>query len=154
MKLEVVRKWKRDTYTIGALYVNGVRFCDTLEDKDRGLKQTDSLATIKSRKVYGETAIPLGTYKVLMDVVSPKYSLVAFYKNLCGGKMPRLQNVPGFDGILIHPGSSALDTYGCLLVGKNSVKGRLTQSRDTFKALYAKMLAAHKAGEGITITFK
>ena len=154
MKLEVVRKWKKDTYTIGALYVNGIRFCETCEDKDRGLKQTDSLATIKARKVYGETAIPTGTYKVLMDVVSPKYSGVAFYKNLCGGKMPRLQNVPGFDGILIHPGSNALDTYGCLLVGKNSVKGGLTQSRDTFKALYAKMLAAHKAGEEITITFK
>lgn len=151
MKLKLIRKYKKDTYTIGILYVNGAYFCETCEDKDRGLKQTDDIATIKSKKIYGETAIPTGTYKVLMDVVSPKYSSVSYYKQLCGGKMPRLQNVPGFDGILIHPGNTALDSYGCVLVGRNKVKGGLTQSRDTFRALYNKMLTAHKAGEEITI---
>ena len=86
-----------------------------------------------------------------MDVVSPKYSAVTFYQQLCGGRMPRLQNVPGFEGILIHPGNTALDSYGCVLVGRNKVKGGLTQSRDTFRALYNKMSMAHKAGEEITI---
>lgn len=151
MNLKIVRKYKKDTYTIGVLYVNGSYFCETLEDKDRGLKQTDNINAIKSKKVYGETAIPAGTYKILMDVVSTKYSAVAFYKQLCGGKMPRLQNVPGFEGILIHPGNTALDSYGCVLVGRNKVKGGLMQSRDTFKALYNKMSIAHKAGEEITI---
>ncbi len=134
--------------------MDGKRFRETLEDTDRGLKQTDSLKSIRDRKVYGETAIPTGTYKVLMDVVSPKYSSVAFYKTLCGGKMPRLQNVPGFEGILIHPGNSALDSYGCILVGANKVKGGLTQSRDTFRALYNLMSKAHKSGEEITITIR
>lgn len=151
MKLKLERKYKKATYTIGILYVNGVRFCETCEDQDRGLKQTDSIGTIKSKKVYGETAIPTGTYKILMDVVSPKYSAVAFYQQLCGGKMPRLQNVPGFEGVLIHPGNTAFDSYGCVLVGRNTVKGGLTQSRDTFRALYNKMITAHKAGEEITI---
>lgn len=151
MKIKLHRKYRKNTYSIGLLYVEGKRFCDTCEDKDRGLKQTDSLASIKARKVYAETAIPIGTYKVLMDVVSPKYAGVAWYKSLCGGKMPRLQNVPGYEGVLIHPGSNALDSAGCILVGRNTVKGGLTQSRDTFSKLYALMSAAHKRGEEITL---
>lgn len=154
MKLIVERQYPKSTYTIGWLYVDGYRFCNTLEDKDRGLKKSDSLASIRQRKVYGETAIPKGSYKVRMDIVSPKYSAVAWYKSLCGGKMPRVMDVPGFEGILIHPGSSALDTYGCLLVGQNTVKGGLTQSRDTFKKLYAKMSAAAARGEEIELLIR
>lgn len=154
MKLKIERKWKKDTYTIGILYIDGVRFCETCEDKDRGLKSTDSLGHIKAVKVPTETAIPTGTYTVLMDVVSPKYSAVAFYKQLCGGKMPRLRGVPGFEGILIHSGSSALDSSGCVLVGRNKVKGGLTQSRETFKALYEKLEDAYKRGENISIEIK
>ena len=82
MKLLVDRKWKKDTYTIGNLYVNGKLFCNTLEDKDRGLKKTDSLATIKSKKVYAETAIPTGTYTVTLNITSPKYSAVKWYRDL------------------------------------------------------------------------
>ena len=68
MEIKVDRKWKKDTYTIGNLYINGKFFGNTLEDKDRGLKQTDSLAIIQSKKVYGETAIPTGRYEILMNV--------------------------------------------------------------------------------------
>ena len=68
--------------------------------------------------------------------------------------MPRLMNVPGFDGILIHPLTSALDSRGCIGVGRNTVKGKLTSSRDTFKALYKKMEEAVKRGEKITIEIK
>jgi len=154
MELKVDRKWKKDTYTIGNLYVNGKLFCNTLEDKDRGLKQTDSLASIQQRKVYGETAIPTGRYEILMNVVSAKYAAVKWYKDLCGGKMPRLNNVPGYTGILMHPGgyNGPLDTYGCILVGKNNIKGKLTQSKDWFKKLYNEMNAAYKRGEKIYIT--
>lgn len=151
MKIKVERKWKKSTYSIGRLYINGVFFCNTLEDKDRDLKQTDSLSSIKSKKVYGETAIPLGTYGVMMNVVSPKFKAVKWIKDLCGGKMPRLKGVPGFDGILIHSGSSALDSYGCILVGKNTIVGRLTNSKETFKELYKKMKDAYDKGEEITI---
>lgn len=151
MKLKLERRWKKETYTIGILYVDGVRFCETCEDKDRGLKQTDSLAKIKSVKVPNETAIPTGTYKVRMDIVSPKYSKVSWFKSLCGGKMPRLMDVPGFEGILIHTGTSALDSSGCILVGRNKIKGGLTLSRLTFSELYTKMDSAHKRGEEIII---
>ena len=151
MKIKLHRKYRKDTYSIGLLYVDGKYFCETCEDKDRGLKQTDSLAKIKAVKVYAETAIPVGTYKVAMDVVSPKFAAVAWYKTLCGGKMPRIMNVPGYEGVLIHPGSNALDSAGCILVGRNKVRGGLIQSRVTFAELYAKMLAAHKRGEDITL---
>jgi len=151
MLIELERRWKKETYTIGRLYVDGVYFCNTLEDRDRGLKQTDALFTIKTRKVYGETAIPKGTYGVAMNVTSPKYAAVAWYWQLCKGKMPRLLNVPAFDGILIHPGNTALDTLGCILVGKNTKVGQLTESKAVFKALYKEMAKAVKEGEEITI---
>ena len=151
MKLEVERRWKKETYTIGRLYVDGVYFCNTLEDKCRGLKQTDSIYFIKQRKVYGETAIPSGTYTVAMNVISPKYAAIAWYWQLCQGKMPRLLNVPGFEGILVHPGNDPTQTLGCLLVGKNTKVGQLTESKATFKALYKEMKKAYVAGEEITI---
>jgi len=151
MNIKVIRKWKKNGYTIGIMYINGRQFCNTLEDVDRGLKQTDSLESIKKKKVYGETAIPTGTYEIRMDIVSNKYANVSWYKNLCKGKMPRLMNVPGFEGILIHPGNTALDTYGCLLVGKNTSVGKVTQSRDIFKQLYTQMKAAYDKKEKITI---
>ena len=154
MKILVDRKWKKDTYTIGNLYINGKLFCNTLEDRDRGLKDTDALSKIKSKKVYGETAIPTGTYRVTLNVVSPKYAAVQWYSDLCGGKMPRLLNVPGFDGILIHPGNTALDTNGCILVGKNTVKGKVMQSKETFASLYKQMKAAASKGEVIELTIK
>ena len=154
MKLELERKWPKATYTIGRLYVDGVLFCNTLEDRDRGLKQSDNLDYIKTRKVYGETAIPKGTYMVSMNVTSPKYAAVTWYHQLCLGKMPRLRDVPGFDGILIHPGNTALDTLGCILVGKNTKVGQLTESKATFKALYKEMKKASDRGEVIEITIE
>lgn len=151
MKLRIERRWRKDTYTIGILFVNGVRFCETLEDRDRGLTQADSMDQIRSLKVYGETAIPTGTYRVAMNVLSPKYAAVAWYKDLTGGKMPRLLDVTGFDGILIHPLNNPLQTYGCIGVGRNTKVGQLTESKATFKKLYKLMKAARDRGETITI---
>ena len=153
MKLKVERKWPKATYTIGRLYIDGIFYCNTLEDADRGLKQFDSLASIQSRKVAGETAIPKGTYTVSMNVTSPKYAGVAWYWNFCRGKMPRLMHVPGFDGILIHPGGSngPLDTRGCILVGKNTKVGKLTDSKACFQQVYKLMRTAADNGEEITI---
>lgn len=151
MKLKIDRAWNKDTYTISRLFVDGKRFYESLEDKDRGLKQTDSLDHIRKVKVPGETAIPSGTYEITLNVVSPKYRAIKWYRDLCGGRMPRLLNVPGFDGILIHPGSTALDSAGCILCGRNTAKGKLTSSRDTFKSLYKMMEEAADRGEKITI---
>ena len=151
MRIKVDRKWKKATYTIGRLYVDGVLLCNTLEDYDRGLKDTDTLSRIKNVKVYGETAIPTGTYTVRMDVVSPKYAAVDWFKKLCDGKMPRIVGVPGFEGVLIHTGNTPLDTLGCILVGKNTKVGQLTASRDMFSQLYKMMKAAADRFEEITI---
>lgn len=154
MKLVADRAWRKDTYTISRLFVDGKRFYESLEDKDRGLKQTDSLERILKVKVPGETAIPSGTYRITLDIVSQKYKAIKWYDDLCGGRMPRLLDVPGYDGILIHPLTTALESRGCIGVGRNTIKGKLTSSRATFKALYKMMEAADKRGEELIIDIK
>lgn len=155
MKLLLDRKYKKTDYTIGLLYVDGKLFCNTIEDTDRGLKQNMPLSQIKSLKQYGITAIPTGTYKIRMDIKSPKYSTSSWYIRVCNGaKVPRLENVPGFDGVLIHTGNTAKDSSGCLIVGKNTAKGMVTQSKDYFMKLYDIMYKAYKRGEQIEITIK
>ena len=150
MKLTLKRIAKRDTYTIGKLYVNGEWVADTVEDKDRGLTDKDSLSKIKATKVYAKTAIPLGT-KIAMGVISPKFSQKPYYKSFCNGRMPRLLNVKGFDGILIHKGSNADSSAGCIIVGKNTVVGGVTSSQYYFEKLYKLLDAAYKRGESIEI---
>lgn len=152
LELLLDRKYKNETYTIGNLYVDGEWFCNTLEDKDRGLSQTMSLEEIKKAKVYGETAIPAGRYEVRMDIVSPKYNGVKWYKDNFGGRMPRLENVKGFSGILIHSGNTALDSNGCILVGLNKAKGKVLDSRATFQKLWKILEQARKAGKTIYLT--
>lgn len=147
MEILVRRIAKRPTYTIGRMYIDGKYVCDTLEDTDRGLKQSMSLEEIKKKKIYGKTAIPTGTYKVTMDVVSPKFKNRTWAKPY-GGKIPRLLNVPGYEGVLIHPGNAANETYGCILPGINSVVGKVMNSQATFK----KVMAILTKGTDITIT--
>ena len=151
MKLELKRIAKRDTYTIGKLYVDGQYLCDTVEDKDRGLSDKDSLEKIKATKVYAKTAIPTGTYKIAMGVISPKFSMKAYYKNFCNGRMPRLLNVKGFDGILIHRGANADSSAGCIIVGRNTIKGGVTESQKYFEKLYSLLDGAYKRKEAIQI---
>ena len=155
MKILIDRKWKKEEYTIGKLYVDGVFFSNTLEDKDRGLMSSMSPEEIKKEKKSGETAIPTGTYKIRMDISSPRFSRSNWYiKNCNGARIPRLKDVPGYDGVLIHCGNTAKDTEGCILVGKNDVKGMVTKSKDYFLKLYNIMYAAYKKGENIEITIK
>lgn len=133
MELKVERKWPKATYTVGRLYVDGKMFCNTLEDRVRDLNTEE--------KVYGETAIPEGRYRVIFNW-SPKF----------GRNLPRLLNVPHFEGILIHPGNTAADSAGCILVGKNSAVGRLSESRDTSDRLNVLIEDAQRRGEDIFIT--
>lgn len=154
MKIKIDRKWKKEKYTIGRLYINDQLFCNTLEDADRGLTQDMSLAKIISKKIYGKTAIPAGTYNITLNVRSPKFSKYNFYKETCDGYLPRLLDVPGFSGILIHVGSDESNTSGCILIGYNTIKGKLTDGKKAFAKLYEKMQEACDKGEEIIITIK
>ena len=149
MKLQLKRRYKGTNYTIGDLYIDGKWFSNTLEDPDRGLTNSMSREQIAKIKVYGETAIPTGTYNIDMNTVSAKFknrSWASPYK----GKIPRLQNVPGYEGVLIHPGTTSKDTLGCILVGKNTSKGMITQSQATFHQL----MSILTKGTNITITIE
>lgn len=141
MELILKRIAKRDTYTIGRLFIDGEYFCDTIEDTDRGLKQSMQLPVIRAKKRQGITAIPTGTYRVTLAVQSPKFKTKAMYQ-FCNGFLPRLINVPGFEGVLIHVGNTAKDTEGCILVGKNTKVGKVLESRKTFEALYKVLKSA------------
>lgn len=141
MELLLDRKYKLNGYTIGKLYIDGVYFCDTLEDTDRGLTQEAGPVVCRAKKRKGQTAIPTGRYRVTLDVQSPRFSKVERYK-FCKGYLPRLLNVPAYDGVLIHIGNYPQDTEGCILVGYNTVKGAVMNSTDTFKRLYAKLQKA------------
>ena len=154
MELKVIRKAKAPEYTIGKLYIDGIYMCDTLEDCDRGLTQDMPLEEIKAKKIYGKTAIPTGTYEIDMNTVSPKFEKRSWAKPF-GGKLPRLVNVPGYEGVLIHVGNTSESTSGCLLVGKNSIKGMITDSSRTFMSLMTKyLLPAKLRGERITLTIE
>lgn len=152
MELVVDRKWKKQSYTISNLIINGEVFCQVLEDVDRGLDSSMTLDKIKELKKPSITAIPRGTYKVTLDVYSPKFGNRTFYKEVCNGKVPRLLNVKGFDGILIHAGNTHADTSGCLLIGNNTQVGKVLNSQGTFRKLYVKLKEAHDRGEDIKIT--
>lgn len=128
--LRIVRKWNRPDYCIGKLYLDNNYVCDTLEDTDRGLHQQMSEAEIKAKKVYGKTAIPVGTYKVDMTI-SPKFASRIWGKHY-NGKVPQLLNVPGFDGIRIHPLNTAADSLGCIGLGQNKIKGKIVNSTNTY----------------------
>jgi len=135
MKIKVIRHAFKDSYTIGKLYINDVYYCDTLEDKVRDLT--------KEKKVPGETAIPTGTYEVYYT-----------YSNRLGKYYPRINDVPQFTGILMHAGNTAVDTEGCILIGKNKVAGGLIESQATLTELRKKMLEAITNMERLEITIE
>ena len=155
MKITLTRIYTCSTYTIGHLYVNGKYVCDTVEDTDRGLDQNMSIEQIKAKKVYKMTAIPTGTYKVTLDVKSPKFSQYDYYAKLCKGYLPRLLDVKGFEGVLMHCGSTAASSAGCLIVGYNTIKGCVTSSRKAFELLMQEyLMPAKKKGEKLEITIE
>ena len=136
MEILVERKWKKPNYTIGVMSIDGERFCETLEDVDRNLNSSMTVKQIKAIKKPNETAIPTGTYKITLDTFSPRFGNKSFYKKVCGGKLPRILNIKGFDGVLIHCGNTNLDTSGCILVGRNLEVGKVLKSQETFERLY------------------
>lgn len=153
MELTLKRIALRDTYTIGRLYINGSYFSDTLEDRVRDLNKDGDLNDAGEGKVYGKTAIPYGRYEITMKVQSPKYSQRASYA-WCKGYLPRLLNVPHFDGILIHAGNTSEASSGCVLCGENKIKGQVINSMATLKRLVPILKRASDSGEKIWITIK
>lgn len=125
MKIEVKRLHRTDNSTIGELTIDGKFECYTLEDKERDVK------------IKGETAIPKGTYKVIINQSNR-------FKRL----LPLLIGVPNFEGVRIHAGNSNHDTEGCILVGQNRSVDYITKSRKAFDSLFKKMQKA----KNITIT--
>lgn len=145
MEIRVKRIALKETYTIGRLYIDGEYICDTIEDKVRDIK------------IQNETAIPYGRYKVAMNYKSPKYSNFDKYKwaKEYDGYLPRLIDVPEFDGILIHVGNTSLDTSGCILVGENKKKGKVINSVATFNRLMKDyLLKAKEKNENIWIVIE
>ena len=153
LELTLHRKWKKDKYSIGNLYIDGKFFCNTLEDKDRNLFQGMSEKDIMKRKVYGETAIPYGRYRITLKVKSPRFALKKQYEK-CDGHLPRLLNVPCWEGVLMHIGNYPNDTAGCILVGKNEVKGAVVNSTTYFWKLYEILKKADEEGKEIWITIQ
>lgn len=118
MKIEIIRRWKKEGYTIGELYVNGVFRCNTLEPRDRGFNASMSSMSINEAKVPGKTAIPTGSYLCHVHWMLKKKKM-----------RPQLYAVPGFWGIFFHEGNTIDDTRGCILLGENTSKGFLSRSK-------------------------
>ena len=127
-------------------------FCDTLEPTWRNLlgielKPEEVNARYsrqsgkKARKIPGKTAIPEGSYPVLVTK-SPRFKQW----------LPLLQGVPGFEGIRIHAGNYPDDTQGCILVGENKFKGMVVNSRIWLKRLIDRIAEARKRDEAVWIT--
>ena len=120
MKLHIVRHAKKPEYTIGRLFVDGKYLCDTCEDVVR------VFGVGGAGKVSGHTAIPAGTYKVVLSM-SNRFKKV----------LPEVLDVPFFTGIRFHSGNSAADSDGCILVGENKATGKVLNSRAAMDRLMA-----------------
>ena len=116
MELLLERKYLKEKYTIGNLYINGVFFSNTLEDTVRDLNK-DGIFNCGELKISGHTAIPYGEYEIKVTY-SPKFKR----------ELPILLNVPHFEGIRIHRGNTEKDSSGCVLVGENKQKGKVINS--------------------------
>lgn len=135
MDLTLIRTKFLSDRTVGALHINDVLFCDTLEPA-------------RERRVYGP--IKEGIYNVTLKVQSPRFLQCVTYRDI-HARLPRLLNVPNRQGILIHIGNSPGDTNGCILVGKLNSYNNLQQSKVTFDELYRRMKKAEQANENIRI---
>ena len=139
MELLLERKWLKDKYTIGNLYVNGVFFCNTLEDKIVDLNK-NGVFDCGELKISGHTAIPYGEYEIKLTY-SPKFKR----------ELPLLIDVPYFEGIRIHRGNTRKDTSGCILVGENKEKGKVINSSKYEVEIIKVIKKAINSGEKINI---
>ena len=139
MNLKLKRRYFCDKYTIGSLYLNDKYFCDTLEDPNRDINKNGKFDNGEI-KIKGNTCIPFGKYKIIVNL-SPKFKR----------ELPRLLDVPSFEGVLIHRGNTAKDTEGCILVGENKVKGMVINSTIYEQKIVNILKEIQSRGEQITI---
>lgn len=154
MELKLVRKYCKDEYTIGQLFVEtlqgSVWISDTLEDKVRDYNKDGDLLDEGETKVINETAIPYGKYKIEMSI-SPKFKN-RYWAAKYGGIVPLIKDVPHFVGCRIHIASNASELSGCVGVGRNTIKGQLTQSSDMyFNLMDNYLMPALMRNESITL---
>jgi hypothetical protein len=126
--LRVIRSNYTKDSTIGTMYLNDKLFCFTLEDVCRDLNRDGDLADKNEVKIHGETCIPAGSYKVIINM-----------SNRFKTMMPLLINVPGFEGVRIHAGNTKADTHGCLLVGKKIGLDTVLNSKVAFSELMSEL---------------
>lgn len=120
----------RERYTLGKMYRNGLKFCETCEDEDR------TLETKPNDKVKGKTAIPRGRYK-----------LIASFSHRFKKVLPEVLNVPGFTGVRIHGGNRAEDSEGCILAGRVRTQEGIANCKDTVGAIISLIEDAEDRGE-------
>lgn len=146
LKITVKRKIFNECDTIGDLYVSypetpdTLEFvCNTLEDKVRNPKGTKKE---NFKKIYGETAIPYGTYRVIMS-----------YSNTFKKILPEVLEVPLYEGVRIHGGNTKKDTLGCLLLGDSpkisQTESWIYNSQKNLKKFLAILEPALKKGKVI-----
>ncbi len=133
MKLTLVREPTNDGNTFGKLYVNNAYQCETLEDTDRRLEDG-------GKKIPGETAIPRGEYKVVID-----------WSNRFKREMMHVLDVPGFDGVRLHAGNTNAETHGCPLLGTGRANGWLLNSRVAVSRVFELVEQALDKGEPVTL---
>jgi hypothetical protein len=131
MKLQIIREIFTEKSTIGRMFVDDAELCYTLEDKDRRLEESGC-----SAKVYGQTCIPRGTYKVVID-----------YSNHFGKNMPHILDVNCFDGVRIHVGNRPEDSEGCILLGKQEETDFISHSADAFGVFMSTLQSGLAHGE-------
>ena len=154
MELKLVRKYCKDEYTIGHLYVvesgKDIWVADTLEDKVRDYNKDGDLLDEGEAKVYSQTAIPYGKYEVKMTI-SPKFKN-RYWAAIYGGIVPLIDNVKHFTGIRFHPASTAASLSGCVGIGRNTLRGQLTQTTEMyFKLMDDYLMPALMRNESITL---
>lgn len=147
MKLHLLREPTANDRTFGVLFLNGHFFCHTLEDAIRqpgpmsyhAVSEAD--AWVRGWKVKGQTAIPFGTYEVVLTN-SARFGRV----------MPEIIGVPGFSGIRIRAGNTIKDTEGCPLVGYDRTTAKVLRSTAAFYALFERLSTAAEARGPVTVT--
>lgn len=143
MKLKLIRERFHENETIGKLYVNNVLFSCTLEPTFRGLHSDMNEDEIKRRKIYGVTAIPKGSYHVILTF-SKRFQKI----------LPEILHVKGFVGVRIHAGNYAKDTQGCILLGNYNGGNYVSESRQYVERLVKMMQGSINDDEGVTITIE
>lgn len=140
LKVLLDRKWRKDEYSIGRLYVNGELWCNTLEPTDRGLTSSMSTELIKKIKVKGKTAIPLGKYYITMSY-SSKFKM----------ELPLINDIKCFSRVLVHIGNYPKDTEACILLGNNNKVGMVSNSTFWVKKFVNKVKEAINHGEMVIL---